>query len=155
MLLLEILLLTLVVSVFMSPLGTPKQVKKPFFKPAHIPTSCIISCKPTKYDSIKQIWSIEFLFHSFFITYPPYIIIYIYIYIYIYINYSLAAGVSFDLLQHKYKLEHPTVLCRRVKSKYLISKSVDRVILLAIAPKSFALSLLSLHLFPFIHSFNK
>ena len=93
MLLLEIFLLILVVSVFMNPLVTNKQVKKPFFKPPHIPTSCI-HYKPTKLDNIKQICSIEFLFHSFFITYSPYIIIYIYI------NYSLAAGVSFDLLQH-------------------------------------------------------
>ena len=30
---------------------------------------------------------------------------------YIYNNYSLAPGVSFDLLQRLYKLEHHTVLC--------------------------------------------
>ena len=34
------------------------------------------------------------------------------------IIYSLAPGVSFDLLQHLYKLEHPTVLCSSACIRY-------------------------------------
>ena len=33
--------------------------------------------------------------------------------------YSLAPGVSFDLLQHLYKLEHPTVLCCSARIRYM------------------------------------
>ena len=35
------------------------------------------------------------------------------------IHYSLTPGVSFDLLQRLYKLEHPTVLCCSARIKYM------------------------------------
>ena len=39
--------------------------------------------------------------------------------IFLYNTYSLAPGVSFDLLQHLYKLEHPTVLCCSPYIRYM------------------------------------
>ena len=65
----------------------------------------VFLAKPALWSIQKHAYSLEWL--------------HIYILYLCIILYSLAPGVSFDLLQHLYKLEHPTVLCCSASIRYM------------------------------------